>query len=474
MPRLFGKTRPMKIVLISPKGPLYRHKGGIFNKSLRYQPLTLTTLAALIPQELNAEIELIDEGVQEIPEVIDADLIGMTLITGTAQRAYALAKGFRARGITVVLGGPHVTLMPEEAQRHADALCLGYAEQSWPQLLHDFAQGQLQPRYTQSADFKLTKQPFPRRDLFDPKQFLTQAVFEATRSCVHDCEFCTAPAAWGRQQYQHPIEWVVEDIHRVGSKKAIFIDLNLVSDTQYAKALFRALIPLNIKWFGLSTVLIAHDRELMELMARSGCSGLLLGLETISEASLHDAKKRFNTSVGYRQLIDDLHQLGIAIQGCFVFGLDHDTPDVFDATVAFAIDAGIELPRFAVLTPFPGTQLYHRISDEGRILHHEWEHYDGQHVVFQPKRMTIQQLADGHEQAWKACYRFSSISKRLWRARNLKPLALSANLGYRFYAHNLQRFYNCDWQIDPLFMLPAVKAESDKELGRTGRKTACG
>ncbi|MDH5178837.1 MAG: B12-binding domain-containing radical SAM protein [Gammaproteobacteria bacterium] len=444
----------MKIVLISPKGPLYRHKGGLFKKSLRYQPLTLTTLAALIPPELEVELQLIDEGIELIPENIEADLIGMTVITGTSTRAYELAAEFRARNITVVLGGPHVTLMPEEAAHHADAICVGYAEESWPQLLRDFHNGQLRKFYQQRADLQLGRTPFPKRELMDKKLFLTQAVFEASRSCVHDCEFCVAPAAWGRKQYQRPIDWVIEDIKQVGQKKIIFIDLNLISDKKYAKELFRALIPLNLQWFGLSTVLLAHDEELKELMARSGCKGLLLGLETVTEQSLKDAKKRFNASVGYKEIISDLHHLGISIQGCFVFGLDHDTPDVFDNTVEFAIDAGVDLPRFAVLTPFPGTPLYRNMETQGRILTRDWELYDGQHVVFQPRNMSVKQLAEGHETAWKKVYRWSSIAKRLWKARNFNPLAVSVNMGYRFYAHHLHHYYNCDMQINPLLPNP--------------------
>lgn len=455
----------MKIVLISPKGPLYRSRGGIFKKSLRYQPLTLTTLAALIPAELNATIELIDEGIEDVPETLDADLIGMTVITGTAKRSYELAKRFREQGKPVVLGGPHVTLMPHEAGEHADAICVGYAEESWPQLLRDFASGAMKKAYHQSPNMSLENMPYARRDLFDQRHFLTQAVFEATRSCAHDCEFCVAPAAWGRKQYQKPIDWVIEDIRRMGQKKIIFIDLNLVSDVQYAKELFTRLVPLKLNWFGLSTVLIAHDPELMELMARSGCKGLLLGLETVSEESLKDAKKRFNASVGYKSLIADLHRLGISVQGCFVFGLDHDTTDVFDATVEFAIDAGVDLPRFAVLTPFPGTPLHTRLAAEGRILTRDWELYDGQHVVFQPRHMTVQQLNEGHERAWKKVYDWSSIAKRLWHAKNFQPLALSANLGYRFYSRNLHKFYNCDWQIDPLFPNP-LPAWSDGDADR--------
>ena len=461
----------MKIVLISPKGPLYRYRGGIFKKSLRYQPLTLTTLAALIPPELKPELTLIDEGMMSIPDSLDADIVAMTVITGTAKRAYELADRYRAAGMTVVLGGPHVTLVPHEAAEHADTICVGYAEDSWPQLLRDYAAGELKPAYHQAPDFSLDRpdMPFARRDLFDSNHFLTQAVFEATRSCVHDCEFCVAPAAWGRQQYQKPVDWVIEDIRRFGQKQLIFVDLNLISDKEYARELFTKLIPLKVEWFGLSTVLIAHDREFMELVARSGCKGLLLGLETVTPASLQDAKKRFNSSVNFKEVIQDLHHLGISIQGCFVFGLDHDTPDVFDATVEFAIDAGIDLPRFAVLTPFPGTPLHTRLEREGRILTKDWELYDAQHVVFQPRHMSVRELAEGHEHAWKSCYSLSSIGRRLWAARNFRPLALTVNLGYRFYAHNLHRFYTCDW---PLQM--ARRTEPETTIPVIENRRVCG
>lgn len=463
----------MKIALLSPKGPLYRHRGGIFRKSLRYQPLTLTTLAALVPAELNAEVALYDEGMQDVPEDLDADLIGITVITGTSRRAYELADRFRALGRTVVLGGPHVTLLPDEAARHADAIVTGYAEDTWPQLLRDHRAGSLQRVYRQAPDFSLDRpdMPFARRELFDRSDFLTQAVFEATRSCAHDCEFCVAPSAWGRKQFQKPVSWVIEDIRRVGDKRILFIDLNLVSDREYARELFTALVPLKLRWFGLSTVLIAHDPELMQLIARSGCRGLLLGLETLTRGGLQDARKKFNGSVDYAKLIADLHALDIAIQGCFVFGLDHDTPDVFDETVQFAIDTGIDLPRFALLTPFPGTPLHRRLLEQGRILTRDWELYDGQHVVFQPLHMSAQDLAAGHERAWKSVYRPSAIARRLWKARAWEPLAIGANLGYRFYANNLHRFYNCDWHLSPVGVPLGLPVMSPIE---TKRKAVCG
>lgn len=437
----------MRIALVSPKGPLYRNRGGIFKKSLRYQPLTLTTLAALAPPELDIEFVLLDEGIEDIPLDLSADLIGFTVITGSSCRAYELAAHFRMRGIPIVLGGPHVTLLPEEAQQHADAICVGYADESWPQLLRDFAAGRMRRRYDQGHDFKLTNLPFPRRDLMDGRNFLTQAVFEATRACAHDCEFCVVPTAWGRKQFQKPVSHVVEDIRRVGARRIIFIDLNLVSDRNYAAELFEALIPLNVRWFGLATSLIGRDRALMELMARSGCAGLLIGLESICEASLGDSRKRFNDPTLYGALINDLHALGISIQGCFVFGHDHDTTDVFEQTVQFCIDAAIDLPRFAILTPFPGTPLHRRLDQSGRIRTRNWELYDGQHVVFAPKQMTPEQLQAGHERAWRDVYSYSSIARRLGTARVQLPIAVMANLGYRYYAYHLDTHYTCDWPI---------------------------
>jgi radical SAM superfamily enzyme YgiQ (UPF0313 family) len=438
-------ARRLKIALISPKGPLYRHRGGIWKKSLRYMPLTLPTLASLIPEELDASVELIEEGIGVIPEKLDADLIGMTVITGTAKRAYELAGKFRASGKTVVLGGPHVTLIPEDAQPHADAIVVGYAEESWPQLLRDFAAGEMKARYNQRAGLELKNLPFPRRDLLPAKRYLTTNVFEATRGCVHNCDFCVVPAAWGRKPLQKPPEDVVADIRQHGARKALFVDLNIIADRDYAMRLFAALVPLRIKWYGLSTTLLGKEDELLDLAARSGCRGLLMGLESISPEALRQSRKGFNSPEDYKELVRKLHAHKIALQGCFVFGLDHDTPDIFQKTAEFAVEARIDLPRFAVVTPFPGTGLYQRLQSEGRILTSNWELYDGQHVVFEPKQMTIEQLQKGTERAWKIAYSYGSILRRITANPSGISLAVTANLGYRFYAHHLRKFYTCDW-----------------------------
>jgi len=440
-------ARKFKIVLISPKGPLYRHRGGIWKKSLRYQPLTLTTLAALVPSELLREIELLDEGITDVPLDLKADLIGLTVITGTATRAYQLADHFRRRGITVVLGGPHVTLIPDDAAPHADAIVVGYAEDSWPQLLRDFQAGRLQPRYTQQPGLDLADRPFARRDLLPSNRYLTNNVFEATRGCIHNCDFCVVPTAWGRKPYQKPVEQVIEDIRQHGARKLIFVDLNLIADQEYARRLFEALIPLEVQWYGLATVLLADDLELLELAGRSGCKGLLMGLESISPKNLRQSHKGFNSPEKYVGVVERLHANGIALQGCFVFGLDEDEPDVFLKTAEFAVAARIDLPRFAIVTPFPNTALYKRLEAEGRILTKNWEIYDGQHVVFRPAKMSIEELQKGIELAWKHAYSFRSIARRIAHSPAPWPVKLGTNFGYRFYAHNLSRFYNCDWMI---------------------------
>jgi radical SAM superfamily enzyme YgiQ (UPF0313 family) len=437
----------MKIALISPKGPLYRHRGGIWKKSLRYQPLTLTTLAALIPADIPHSVELFDEGIMDVPLDLEADLIGLTVITGTSVRAYQLADHFRSRGIKVVLGGPHVTLIPDDAQPHADATVVGYAEDTWPELIRDAAAGQLKPRYNQQPGLSLANRPFARRDLLPSQHFLTNNVFEATRGCVHACEFCVVPTAWGRRPFQKPVDEVVADIRQHGARKLIFVDLNIIADRAYAIELFTALIPLKLRWYGLSTVLLADDEELLDLAERSGCSGLLMGLESLSAVNLKGNRKGFNSPDHYATIVQRLHKHRIALQGCFVFGLDDDHKDVFKRTADFAVKAKIDLPRFAVVTPFPNTPLYKRLDAEGRILTKNWELYDAQHVVFQPKHMSVQELQLGIESAWKHAYSYRSIWQRIRNSPAPWPVRLGTNLGYRFYANNLSRFYNCDWII---------------------------
>jgi radical SAM superfamily enzyme YgiQ (UPF0313 family) len=432
--------------MLSPKGPLYRHGSGIFRQSLRPAPLTLTTLAALVPPELDARVTLLDEGIRDIPDEIDADLIGVTVITGNAPRAYELADRYRARGKTVVMGGPHPTLVPDDAAPHADAVVTGYAEDTWPELLRDFVAGNLRPRYDMSPGFRLDRPealPFPRRDLLPKRGYRSHATFEATRGCVHHCDFCVVPSAWGTSPWQKPVGHVVDDIRRTGKKNILFFDLNIIANRAYAKELFAALVPLKVKWFGLATALVAEDDELLDLLSRSGCRGLLIGFESVSDESLAAVSKGFSSSVRYAEIVARLHAIGIAINGTFVFGSDADGPDCFDAAKEFVLENHIDLPRFSILTPFPGTPLHDRLAGEDRILTLDWSLYDGQHVVHRPSRMTPEALMEGHERVWREVYRWRPIFSRCRRARSSRALLLAANVGFRFYARNLSRFYSC-------------------------------
>jgi radical SAM superfamily enzyme YgiQ (UPF0313 family) len=440
----------LRIALLCPRGPLYRHRGGIWKKTMRYAPLTLTTLAYLIPPEIESRITLLDEGVDEIDAAkIEADLVGITAITGTAPRAYEMCRTFQSRGIPVVLGGVHPTLMPEEAMRHADSAVIGYAEESWPQLLRDFVSGRMRRRYDQSPNLKLAGLPFPRRDLYKSGMVNVAETLEATRGCIFQCEFCVVPSAWGTRPLQKPVGDVVADLRQMGARRAIFLDLNMIADLPYARELFQALIPLRLKWAGLVTTTLAWDEELLDLVARSGCKGLLIGFESLSQKALDESKKSFNMRKDYRLVVDRIHDRGIAIMGCFVFGFDSDTKETFDQTIDFVMESRMDLPRYAIAVPFPSTGLFRRLKAQDRILTEDWSLYDGQHVVFEPKNMTPDELLERTNRTWRKTYEYKSIARRIAGSGSRLLVSGAANLGYRFYANNLDKFYTCDWQLAP-------------------------
>jgi radical SAM superfamily enzyme YgiQ (UPF0313 family) len=271
---------------------------------------------------------------------------------------------------------------------------------------------------------------------------------EATRGCIYQCEFCVVPTAWGKP-LQKPVADVVADIKQMGARRLIFLDLNLIADVPYAKELFTALIPLKIRWAGLATTTIAWDEELLDLTARSGCRGLLIGFESLNQEALVQAKKAFNMRRDYHDVVRRIHHRGIAIMGCFVFGMDQDSADSFDETVEFVMESRMDLPRYAIAVPFPATGLFNRLKAEGRITTENWSLYDGQHVVFQPRHMTADELLQNTRRVWKKTYSYASMWKRLAGSRTQLPVAIPANFGYRFYANHLDSYYTCDWQLAP-------------------------
>ena len=431
-----SKPNRLRLLLVMPDANIHRLAVGGLRISFREAPLTLTTLAALVPAELDAEITLVDESVDEVPWAREFDLVGISCLTGTAPRAYEIADQFRSRGSAVVLGGIHVALCPEEAAGHADSIVVGFAEQAWPQLLCDHVAGRLQREYRQEGT-DLTGLPEPRRDL--QKRFgytMPQTVF-ATRGCHQRCAFCTVPAVpfgW----HTRPVGDVVAEVARLRGRRFAFNDVNLVSDREHALELFNALIPLKKKWGGLAPVSLASDPELLEVVAKSGCQYLLVGFESIRQAALGEIHKNRNLVSDYRQAVETFHRHGIVIQGCFIFGMDDDTPGVFAETVNAINELGIDIPRFAVYTPYPGTSAFARLKKENRILHQDWQYYDTQHVVFQPAQMTAEELYSGFRWAYRRTFSRSAVLRRTFASPH-PVITLLGNTAYRLYARRLSK-----------------------------------
>lgn len=429
--------KPIRLMLIQPSGTIHRYRVGTFPKSLRYAPLTLTTLAALVPPELEFEIELVDEGVQRVDFEARPDLIAMTVITGTAKRGYAIADHFRRRGIPVVIGGVHVTLCPDEAAQHADCIMVGFGEETWPQMLRDFAQRQMQPRYRSFKPPELRGLPRPRRDLLKKDGYITISTLWATRGCLNDCDFCSIPATWGENFYMRPVEEVVAEAADLPGREFILVDPSPMEDPPYAKKLFKEIGKLNKRWFGLSTTKIGKDPELMKIVGESGCKGLLIGFESVNQMSIGSIAKDHNSVEFYVDLVKKMHDHGMGVQACFVFGLDEDRPDIFRRTVDFCDRAHVDLPRFSTYTPFPNTEAYRRLSAQNRIITTDWTLYDVEHVVVRPVHMTADRLREGLHWAWEQAYRWPSIARRMLGSRCSPGLIIPLNLGYRSYAQRL-------------------------------------
>ncbi len=427
----------MKILLIHPQNYLQRFETGIYGRHLRYAPLTMPTLKSLVPGGLDAEVRIVDEMVEKLDFSIDADLVGITAITGTAPRAYEIADRFRSRGSVVVLGGVHPTLLPNEAIKHADAVVVGYAERTWPRLLRDFKSGEMKRFYRDTESFDPGIIPAPDRSTIHRKDYLGWCTVEMGRGCTNDCEFCISHR-FHRNYIRRPIGDVINEIKPLKSKIIFFLDPNLNGDREHAKEFFREMEKLNKWWVGCASLDIVEDPELLRLMSRSGCKGLLMGFESVRSEALLAANKRNNIGKHYRDVVDELHRHGIMVQACFVFGFDSDDLSVFDETAEYIIDGHFDLPQISIYTPFPGTPVFDRMKSEGRILTEEWSLYNGQNVVFQPAGMTPEELRVGTDSVRRKVHSKRALSKRLFlRPIMMKPFIILSYLGFRYYQHRI-------------------------------------
>jgi radical SAM superfamily enzyme YgiQ (UPF0313 family) len=416
----------VNITLIMPKWP----DGSLWSKVVfRFPYLALTSLAALTPPDIT--VRLIDENVEDLDSQDKPDLVGISLMTPLAPRGYEIAAAFRKRGIPVVLGGIHATMMAEEAGAHADAVVVGEAERLWPQVVADARRGQLQPLYREDGHASLDHLPLPRRELLRRKAYFFVNTVQTTRGCPFDCEFCSVTQFYGHTYRLRPIAEVEREIQKLEGRFVFFVDDNLIGDRSYARELFQRLIPYRLRWASQASITIAKDAELLRLAQQSGCLGLFIGLESLSQKTLQEMGKSFNRVDSYRDRIKRIHGHGIGIQGSFIFGNDGDTPAIFEDTVRFTEETRLDAALFSILTPFPGTRLYHKMHSEGRILSHDWGRYDMNHVVFQPRGMSARELQQGFAWAYRRLYSWPSITRRLLGIRRNLQLFGPQNIGFR-------------------------------------------
>ena len=399
----------MKVFIIAPKWPDNSLWGQIV---FRFPYLALTSLAALTNDAW--DVAIIDENVQPIDFNNLPDLVAISIMTPLARRGYEIADAYRAKGVTVILGGIHPTMMPDEAALHADAIVMGEAETTWPQVLDDFSKQALKPVYRPDGFCDLDLLPVPRRDLLQRKAYFFINTIQTTRGCPFDCEFCSVTSFYGRTYRTRRVQDIVAELDQTGGGFTFFVDDNIVGKPGYAKELFKALIPLKLKWFSQASLSIVKDPELLELAQQSGCAGLFIGFESLSQESLKAMGKSVNQVTEYRHAIQAIHDHGIGIQGSFIFGNDEDDTSIFSDVLRFIEKTGLEAALFSILTPFPGTKIHQTLAHAQRILHTHWDAYDMNHVVFQPKQMTPEQLQQGFNWAYKRLYSYRSIIKRLF------------------------------------------------------------
>jgi radical SAM superfamily enzyme YgiQ (UPF0313 family) len=457
------RRHAMLVLPFYPKDP-----HGSFGKHVLTPALTMSSIAAATPSEWT--VSFWDENLLQGPPPADPlpDVVGITVHLTFARRAYELARWFRSQGSRVVLGGLHVASCPDEAAAHADAIAVGEGTRLWPAILRDADQGCLRPRYDGDYTCPFGDEPLPRREVLDRRDYLTTASLIATRGCRNRCDFCylatrgvTMPA-----QVRDPRQ-VAEDFARCDEPYGVFIDNNLGARPEYLRSLCRELKRLDKIWSAAVTVDLADDEALVRDMAAAGCTGVFVGLETLSRDNLVEAHKHRADPASYGRQIDVFHRHGIQVNGSFVLGFDHDDAGVFDRTIEWIERHRLECATFHILTPYPGTPLFRKLEAEGRILHHDWDLYDTAHVVFRPRLMSAAELQSGYEESYRRLFGHASILRR-------RPADASEWLPYLAMSY-LYKHTNHFWptvirnRLTHALWAPLVRMARDRNLARRRR-----
>jgi radical SAM superfamily enzyme YgiQ (UPF0313 family) len=429
--------QPRYALLINPFYPKDPHAS--FGKHVLTPSLALTSIAGATPPEW--QVAYWDENLlhgpppwQPFPQVV-----GITVHLTFAKRAYALAHWYRSRGARVILGGLHVLSCPDEAAPHADALALGEGVQLWPRILRDVERGMLAAIYRGDYRVPYRDDPPPRRELLSRRDFLTTTSLIATRGCHNRCGFCYLSTEGLHMPYLvRDVEQIVEEFQNGGQPYAVFIDNNLGSKPEYLRKLCRALRPLEKIWSAAVTIDVTNDPSLVREMALAGCTGVFIGFESLADSNLEAARKKTPRTKDYTRRVAILHDNGIQVNGSFVLGFDEDYPDVFERTACWIEENRLECATFHILTPYPGTPLFRQMEAEDRLLHKDWSLYDTAHVVFRPRHMSPDQLAEGY--AW--CYRRLFSHRSIWRRRPVDAHAVLPYLAMSYLYKRSNRLWH--------------------------------
>jgi radical SAM superfamily enzyme YgiQ (UPF0313 family) len=393
------------------------------------EPIPAAMLAALVPRDV--ELRFYDDRLERIPYDEPTDLVAISVETYTARRAYQIASEFRRRRVPVVMGGFHATLCPDEVSRHCESIVLGEAERLFPQAIDDYRRGR--PQKTYRSDERPVLDVTPDRSVFQGKRYLPMRLVEFSRGCRFRCDFCAIQSFFHATHRHRPLDRVLEEVRRVRrpGQMIFFIDDNITSGLDEAKELMRALIPLRIRWVSQAAIHAAFDDETLDLMRRSGCQGILIGFESLDGAALQQMNKGFNLmNGGAARALANTRRHGLSVYGTFIFGYDHDTAATFAETVEFAIDQGLFIAAFNHVTPFPGTPLYRRMKDEGRMLFDPWwldDRYRYNMIPFHPRQMSPEELAARCVEARRRFYSWRSIARRSVKPINRRSPFVLAN-----------------------------------------------
>ncbi len=450
----------MRLTLLHPC--IGRRPGERYIRSWQMEPLPPAALAGLTPKDV--EVRFYDDRMETIPYDEPTDLVAISVETYTARRAYQIASEYRRRKVPVVMGGFHAMLCPDEVAQYAEAVVVGEAEGLWPGVVDDARHGTLRKFYRQVGRPSLEHLRMDR-SIFQGKNYLPIGLVEAGRGCHFRCDFCAVQTVFSGTQTRRPVDAVLAEISALKDRKKLFffVDDNITSNLQQAKAFFRALIPLGIRWVSQSSINAAHDEEFLDLLARSGCQGVLIGFESLNPENLRSMNKGFNTmGGGFLKALENLRRHRIRLYATFIFGYDSDTPDSFARTTAFAREQGFYITAFNHLTPFPGTPLYRRLEEEGRLLYDAWwldERYSYNRIPFQPRGMTPEELQRGCVEARRSFYSWPSIL-----ARSVDPVNRANGFMFRNFflinaMHRREVSQRDHYPLgDPLWRGPILKA----------------